>query len=152
MDSILLQKQSNVCPISGVDSSIIEGVLIYSCSQTVKQSISKDINNAEHEYMKMGPLNYRSFFAACTDIYLRRISVYDWMTGLFQLSRADYAPVSHTFVCSIFIYIHQKEKIPDLYDKCEPGLKQMEILNRIHVALHNVGMTIEYLNHSKYNL
>ena len=86
--------------------------------------------------MKMGPLNYRSFFAACTDIYLRRISVY-WMIGPFQLSRADYAPVSHTFVCSIFIYIHQKEKIPDLYDKCEPGLKQMEILNRIHVTLHN---------------
>ena len=44
----------------------------------------------EHEYMNMDPLNYRSFCAACTDIFLRRISVY-WMTGPFQLSRAGYA-------------------------------------------------------------
>ena len=41
--------------------------------------------------MNMDPLNYRSFYAACTDIVLRSISMY-WMIGPFQLSRAGYAP------------------------------------------------------------
>ena len=48
----------------------------------------------EHEYMNMDPLNDRSFYAACTEIFLRRISVY-WMIEPFQLSRAGYAPDSN---------------------------------------------------------
>ena len=36
---------------SGVARSIIGGnIFIYSHSRTVKQSISKEINNAQHEY------------------------------------------------------------------------------------------------------
>jgi hypothetical protein len=40
---------------------------IYSCSQTVKTTISKEINWAEHEYrgkMNIFPLNYRYFGAS----------------------------------------------------------------------------------------
>ena len=44
--------------------------------------------------MNMDPLNYHSFYATCTDIFLRRISVY-WMIGPFQLSRSGYAPEGH---------------------------------------------------------
>ena len=45
---------------SGTASSIIGGggIFIYSCSQTLKtihQSILKEINNAEHEYMNTAP-------------------------------------------------------------------------------------------------
>ena len=49
----------------GVERSISGGgaIFIYSCSQTLKQSISKEINNAEHEYMNIVPPTYRSFDA-----------------------------------------------------------------------------------------
>ena len=39
----------------------------------------------------MDPLNYRSFYATCTDIFLRRVSVY-WMIRPFELSGAGYDP------------------------------------------------------------
>ena len=44
----------------------------------------------------MDPLNYQSFYATCTNIFLRRISVY-WMIRLFQLSRTGYAPANRNF-------------------------------------------------------
>ena len=52
----------------GVASSIsgVRGgdIFIYSYSQTVKQSISNKINNAEHEYMNMSPPpTYRAGYA-----------------------------------------------------------------------------------------
>ena len=56
----------------------------------------------------MDPLNYRSFDAACTDIFSRRISVY-WMIEPFQLSKAGYALVHldgyphHIFYEIVFI-------------------------------------------------
>ena len=41
--------------------SVIQGpIFIYSGSQIGRQSISKQINEAESEYMNMDPLNYRS--------------------------------------------------------------------------------------------
>jgi hypothetical protein len=49
---------------SGVASSI-SGGHIYSYSQTKKQSISKEIDNAEHEYINMSPPppTYRAGYA-----------------------------------------------------------------------------------------
>ena len=52
--------------------SAIEGpIFIYSGSQTVKTINSKEINEAESEYMNMGPLNYRS----------SAVHVIDWDLG-----------------------------------------------------------------------
>ena len=49
----------NVWMICGpVSSSIIEGggyIFLYLCSQIIKQSISKETNCAEHDYMNMPP-------------------------------------------------------------------------------------------------
>ena len=52
----------------------------------------------------MDSLNYRSFYAACTDIFLRRISMY-WMIGPFQLSRAR-----HSRTIFYFFYTKQPEE------------------------------------------
>ena len=56
--------------LSGVGRSIMGGrggggIFIYSCSQTLKKSISKEVNNAEHEYMNIAPPpppNYQSSY------------------------------------------------------------------------------------------
>ena len=71
--------------ISGVASSIIEGVHIHILVFTDRKS-----NRFQKRLITQNTNNYRSFYAACTDTFLRRIYVY-CMIGSFQLSRADYA-------------------------------------------------------------
>ena len=42
--------------------------------------------------------------------------------GACSVQNAQLLRLSHISVCSIYVYIRQKEKIPDSYDKCEPVL------------------------------
>jgi hypothetical protein len=52
----------NTVSASGVERSIIGGghIHIFVFTDLKNKTISKEINNAEHKYMNMGPPNYRS--------------------------------------------------------------------------------------------
>jgi hypothetical protein len=72
-------------------------IFIYSCSQTLKQSISKEINNAEHEYMNMVPPIYRSF-----DAY-EYMNVFNTTVQMCEFSIKDFNYISHKIRVNIVV-------------------------------------------------
>ena len=65
-------------------------VFIYSCSQTLKTMISKEINKAEHEYMSISPPppNYRSSADTATS-YCLSLLKHLFFLFLLDVSKAE---------------------------------------------------------------